>query len=157
MFRPLLVLAVFVGFAAAGRAQTVDIRSITSSVNLSVTAASFDLNTGAASVTSVSAISSQIRSRLRPWNLDVRALSSTFSHSPASGAPLTSKAVSDLQIRRNGTSAFSALSTSNAVVASGGTTTGGGTSVNLDLRFNTTLSDSPGNYSATLIFTIITL
>lgn len=155
MLRPLLVLAMFVGLAAIGRTQNVDIRSITSSVNLSVTAGNFNLNTGAASVTSASAISSQIRSRLRPWNLNVRALSSTFSHSPASGAPLTSKPVSNLLIRQNGTSAFSALSTSNVVIASGAATNS--TNVNFDLRFDTALSDSPGNYAATLVLTIITL
>lgn len=157
MFRPLLVLAVFVGFAAAGRAQTVDIRSITSSVTMAVTAASFNLATGTASVTSAPAISSRIRSRLRPWILDVRATSSTFSHSPLAGVPPTVKPVSNLLIRRNGTGSFAAVSTANAVVASGGTTTGGGTDVDLDLRFDTSLNDSPGSYSATLVLTIFTL
>jgi hypothetical protein len=155
MFLPLLFVILLAALAADGRAQNVDIRSITSAVNMAVTSGSFNLSTGAASVTSSSAISSQIRSRLRPWTLDVRALSSTFSHSPASGAPLTAKPVSDLLIRQNGTSAFAAISTSNMVVASGAATSS--TNVNLDLRFDTSLSDSPGNYAATLVLTIITL
>lgn len=122
---------------------------------MGVTAGDFNPASGLASVTSTTAIVSQIRSRLRPWNLDVRASSSTFTHAPAVGAPSTTKSVSNLLIRESGTSAFGAISTTDRVVSSGAATNN--TNVNLDLRFDTSLNDSPGSYATTLIFTIYTL
>lgn len=146
----------FLGLAASAfaRAQAVDIRSITPVVNLSVPVAAFNLATGDASVTSTSAISATLRSN-RNWNFTVRTGSTTFTHTPAPGAPATAKPVSGLLIRQNGTSSFMPLSTSNVVVSSG--PSGNNIARNFDLRFDTTLNDSPGQYSVTLVFTLVTL
>lgn len=152
--RVLLTAIVAITAATFARAQAVDIRSITPAVNLSVPASAFDLASGAASVTSTAAISATLRSN-RNWNFTVRAGSPTFTHLPAPGAPSSSKSVSGLLIRENGSSSFVPLSTSSAVIASG--PNGPSNNRSFDLRFDTSLADSPGDYSVTLIFTLITL
>lgn len=150
---PLTAIAA-IATASLAQAQAVDIRSITPSVNLNVPASAFDLASGAASVTSPAAISATLRSN-RNWSFIVRAGSSTFTHTPAPGASSSAKPVSGLLIRENGTSSFMPLSTSNAVVTSGAN--GNNIDRSFDLRFDTSLTDSPGDYSVTLIFTLITL
>jgi len=157
MFRPLLTLALLAVLAAAGRAQSVSIISISPSVVLAASTADFNLSTGSGAVNSISAISSRIRSTSRPWALNVRATSPTFSHSPLAGVSPTTKSIANLLIRQNGTSTYSAVSTTDTILASGANTVGGGVNVDMDLRFDTSLSDSPGSYAATLVFTIITL
>ena len=157
MLRLFAALVLALALLPMGRAQSVTIRSITPSVTLSVTSGSFNLSSGAASVAAASAIASSLRSTSRSWSLSVHSTASTFSHTPATGAPLTSKSVSNLLIRRNGTTSYLAISTSDGAVATGPNTTGGGTPVNFDLRFDASLSDSPGQYSALLVFTLITL
>jgi len=152
--RILLTAIAALATASLAQAQAVDIRSITPAVNLSVPASAFDLASGAASVTSPSAISATLRSN-RNWNFSVRAGSTTFTHIPDFGAPATAKPVSGILIRENGTASFVPLSTSNAVIASG--PNGPNNSREFDLRFDTSLTDSPGQYSVTLIFTLITL
>lgn len=139
---------------AIGRAQAVDIRSITPVVNLSVPVSAFNLATGAASVTSASAISTTLRSN-RSWSFTVRSGTTTFTHTPVPGAPSTAKPVSELLIRENGSSSFLPLSTTSAVIASGAS--GNNIPRNFDLRFDTTLGDSPGQYAVTLVFTLVTL
>jgi len=150
----LLTAIAAVAAATLAQAQAVDIRSITPVVNLSVPASAFNLATGDASVTSASAISATLRSN-RNWNFTVRAGSTTFMHTPVPGAPATSKPVSELLIRQNGTSSFLPLSTSSVVIASG--PNGNNIDREFDLRFDTTLDDSPGQYSVTLVFTLLTL
>lgn len=152
--RMLLTAIAAIAAATFAHAQAVDIRSITPSVNLTVPTSAFDLASGAASVTSPSAISATLRSN-RNWNFTVRAGSSTFTHIPESGASATAKPVSGILIRESSASSFVPLSTSNAVIASG--PNGPNNDCVFDLRFDTSLSDSPGQYSVTLIFTLITL
>jgi hypothetical protein len=149
----LLIAIAAIAAATFARAQAVDIRSITPAVNLTVPASAFDLASGAASVTSPSAISATLRSN-RNWTFNVRAGSSTFTHIPDIGAPATSKSVSGILIRESGAASFVPLSTSSAVIASG--PNGNNIDRVFDLRFDTSLSDSPGQYSVTLIFTLIT-
>ena len=157
MLRLFAALALAFALLPMSRAQSLTIRSITPSVAISVTSGSFNLSTGAASVAAPSAIASLLRSTNRSWSLSVRSTTSTFSHTPATGAPLTSKSVSSLLIRRSGTTPYLAISTSDTAVATGPVTTNSGTPVNFDLRFDTSLSDSPGQYSALLVFTLFTL
>jgi hypothetical protein len=151
-----LVFTMLVSVAAAllARAQAVDIRSITPVVNLSVPVSAFNLATGIASVTSPSAISTSLKSN-RSWDFTVRSGSTTFTHTPAPGAPSTSKPVSQLLIRENGSGSFLPISTSNVVIASG--SNGNNIDRDFDLRFDTTLTDSPGQYAVTLVFTLVTL
>lgn len=151
-----MLLTAIAAIAAAtfAQAQAVDIRSITPSVNLAVPASAFDLASGVASVTSPSAISARLKSN-RNWTFNVRAGSPTFTHIPDLGAPSTAKPVSGILIRESGAGSFVPLSTSNAVIASG--PNGNNIDREFDLRFDTSLSDSPGQYSVTLIFTLITL
>ena len=118
MLRLLPTVVVALAAAALSQAQVVNIREITNPVNITVPASAYNLATGAASVTSLTAITARIRSNLN-WNFMVRAATSTFTHSPSPGAPVTSKPVSNLLIRQNGAGSFIPLSTSNAVVASG--------------------------------------
>lgn len=152
--RILLTAIAAIATVSLAQAQAVDIRSITPSVNLTVPASAFNLASGAASVTSTSAISATLRSN-RNWNFSVRAGSPTFTHVPDFGAPAISKPVSGILIRENGSSSFVPLSTSNAVIASGAS--GSSIARNFDLRFDTSLGDPPGRYSVTLIFTLFTL
>jgi hypothetical protein len=152
--RLILTMLVSVAVAVLARAQSVDIRSITPVVNLSVPVSAFNLATGAASVTSPSAISTTLRSN-RNWNFTVRSGSTTFTHTPVPGASTTSKPVSQLLIRQNGTGSFLPISTSNVVIASG--PNGNNQDRDFDLRFDTTLDDSPGQYAVTLVFTLVTL
>jgi hypothetical protein len=151
-----LVFTMLVSVAAAvlARAQAVDIRSITPVVNLSVPVSAFNLATGIASVTSSSAISTTLKSN-RNWDFTVRSGSTTFTHTPVPGAPSTSKPVSQLLIRENGSGSFLPISTSNVVIASG--SNGNNIDRDFDLRFDTTLNDSPGQYAVTLVFTLVTL
>jgi hypothetical protein len=157
MFRPLLFLALLAALAPFACGQSVSVVSISRNVDLLASSGSYNLSTGVGSITSLGAITSRVRSTARPWSLDVRATSSTFSHAPLAGATSTTKSISNLLIRENGSSAFTPVSTSDVVVSTGRSTTGGGVDVNLDVQFATSLSDSPGSYAATLIFTIITL
>jgi hypothetical protein len=152
--RLILTMLVSVAVAVLARAQSVDIRSITPVVNLSVPVSAFNLATGVASVTSPSAISTTLRSN-RNWNFTVRSGSTTFTHTPVPGASTTSKPVSQLLIRQNGTGSFLPISTSNVVIASG--PNGNNQDRDFDLRFDTTLDDSPGQYAVTLVFTLVTL
>jgi len=114
----------------------------------------FNLATGNASVTAASAINATFKSN-RNWDFTVRAGSTTFMHTPVPGAPAIAKSVSGLLIRENGSSSFLPLSTSNVVIASG--PNGNNIDRDFDLRFDTTLDDSPGQYSVTLVFTLVTL
>ena len=157
MLRLFAALVLALALLPMSRAQSVTIRSITPSVTLSVPSGSFDLSSGAASVAAASAITASLLSTKLNWSLSVRSTTSTFSHTPETGAPLTSKPVSDLLIRKNGTTSYLAISTSNAAVATGLKTTSSGTPVNFDLRFDTSLSDSPGQYSVVLVFTLFTI
>lgn len=150
---PLTLVAVLLAPVFA-QAQAVDIRSITPVVDLSVPASAYNLSTGEASVTAISAIETRLRSNVN-WTFTVRSSSSLFSHTPASGVPVTSKPVSHLLIRENGTPSFVPLSTSNVVISSGAS--GSNIRKEFDLRFDTTLNDTPGRYSVTLIFTLVTL
>ncbi|HUG12966.1 MAG TPA: hypothetical protein VMM36_18255 [Opitutaceae bacterium] len=152
--RLLLTMIVAMVASVVARAQAVDIRSITPVVNLTVPVSAFNLATGAASVTSPSAISTRLRSN-RNWNFTVRSGSTTFAHTPVPGAPTTSKPVSQLLIRENGAGSFLPISTSNVVIASG--PNGNNIDRDFDLRFDTTLDDSPGQYAVTLVFTLVTL
>jgi len=151
-----LPLTTVAALAAAvfAQAQAVDIRSITPVVTLTVPTTAFNLATGTASVTSASAINADLKSN-KGWNFTVRAGSSTFTHAPVPGGGSTTKPVSQMLIRENGTSSYVPLSTSTVVIASGAS--GIGILKNFDLRFDTTLNDSPGQYSVTLVFTLITL
>jgi hypothetical protein len=150
---PLTAIAA-IATASLAQAQAVDIRSITPAVNLSVPASAFNLASGAASITSPSAISATLRSN-RDWNFTVRTGSPTFTHIPVPGAPTTAKPVSGILIRESGAGSFVPLSTTSAVIASG--PNGPNNNRDFDLRFDTSLTDSPGQYSVTLIFTLITL
>jgi hypothetical protein len=134
--------------------QAVNIQSITPVVNLTVPSSAFNLATGAASITSNSAISTTLKAN-KDWNFSVRTTGANFTHTPASGAPSTTKPVSGLLIRGNGSSSFIALSTSSVVIATGAK--GPSIDRNFDLRFDTTLNDSPGQYSVVLVFTLVTL
>jgi hypothetical protein len=58
-------------------------------------------------------------------------------------------------IRENGSGSFLPISTSNVVIASG--SNGNNIDRDFDLRFDTTLNDSPGQYAVTLVFTLVTL
>lgn len=149
---PTIVIAAIAPVVA--QAQAFGIRSIVPAVSLPVPASAFNLATGAASVTSNSAISTTLRSN-RLWNFSVRAGSATFSHVPDAGAPSSFKPVSDLLIRENGTSSFVPLSMSSVVISSG--PNGNNIARDFDLRLDTNLTDSPGQYSVTLVFTLITL
>jgi len=143
-----------VALSAVARAQAVDIKAITPAVNLSVPVSAFNLATGVASVTSATAIIATLKSN-KNWDLSVRAGSATFTHTPVPGVPLTSKSVSGLLIRSSGSGSFTPLSTSNVVVATGAKSSG--VDCGFDLRFDSNLTESPGDYSVTLVFTLVTL
>jgi hypothetical protein len=151
-----VLLTVFLSLVASAgaRAQAVDIKAITPSVNLTVPVSAYNLATGAASVTSSTAISATFRSN-KNWDFSVRAGSSTFTHTPEPGAPVTMKPVSGLLIRQSGSGSFTPLSTSNVVIATGAKSSS--VDCNFDLRFDSNLTDSPGDYSVTLVFTLVTL
>lgn len=154
MIRLPLALVAALMAAASAWAQAVDIRSITPVVNISVPGSAFNLSSGVASVTSASAINATLKSN-RGWDFSVHASSPTFTHTPAAGAPSTSKPVSELLIRQNGSGSFVPISTSSVVISSG--PKGSDNTVSFDLRFDTTLNDSPGDYSVVLVFTLVTL
>lgn len=151
--RIFITAAAAMALAAAGRAQAVDIRSITPAVHLAVPASAFDPVSGLASVTSPAAIGARLRSN-RDWSFTVSAGSPVFAHSPAPGAPASSKSVSDLWIRESGAGSFVPLSTGSVVIATG--PRGNNIDRDFDLRLDASLDDPPGDYAATLVFTLFT-
>ncbi len=129
----------------------------TSSTSVSIPFLTTDYNasTGAAQVIKTSAHNLTILSSTSTWTLSVRVLTSTFSFAPSSGDTNPNKPASKLAVRAPAfSSAWSVLTTSNQVLATGPKVSSNQVRA-IDYRLDSNLStDPPGTYTISVVYTL---